>query len=112
MDKRGLPEFVAGVPPDYFSRTGQLWGNPVYNWDAHYEERFDWWLKRIEVLLQLVDLVRVDHFRGLAAYWQIPYRDKTAINGRWMPGPSSDFFCCCKNRASALCLLSLKIRFY
>lgn len=102
LDKRGLPEFVAGVPPDYFSRTGQLWGNPVYNWDAHYEERFDWWLKRIEVLLQLVDLVRVDHFRGLAAYWQIPYGEKTAINGRWMPGPGSDFFAAVKTELGTL----------
>ena len=76
LDQRGMPEFVAGVPPDYFSKTGQLWGNPLYNWEVHYQEGFDWWLKRIKMLLQLVDLIRIDHFRGFSAYWQVPYGEK------------------------------------
>lgn len=92
LDKRGLPAFVAGVPPDYFSKNGQLWGNPVYNWKAHDREGFTWWLQRIATLLKLVDLIRLDHFRGFAAYWQIPFGAPTAATGRWMPGPGSDFF--------------------
>lgn len=102
LDQRGMPEFVAGVPPDYFSKTGQLWGNPLYNWEVHYQEGFDWWLKRIKMLLQLVDLIRIDHFRGFSAYWQVPYGEKTAINGRWMPGPSSDFFTAVKSELGTL----------
>lgn len=102
LDKRGLPLFVAGVPPDYFSKNGQLWGNPVYDWPMHYRENFSWWRQRIGTLLKLVDLIRLDHFRGFEAYWQIPYGSPTAANGRWMPGPSSDFFAAVKSEFGCL----------
>ncbi len=102
LDKRGLPTFVAGVPPDYYSKTGQLWGNPVYDWQVHYKENFAWWRQRIATLLKLVDLIRIDHFRGFEAYWQIPYGSATAVNGRWMPGPGSDFFAAVKTELGYL----------
>ena len=79
----GLPEVVAGVPPDYFSKTGQLWGNPVYRWDRLKERGFDWWLLRIRHALELFDLVRLDHFRGFCAFYQVPYGEKTAEKGWW-----------------------------
>lgn len=84
------------MPPDYFSETGQLWGNPVYDWQMHYQERFLWWRRRIGTLLRLVDLIRLDHFRGFEAYWRIPFGSPTAADGRWMPGPGSDFFAAVK----------------
>ena len=83
---------VAGVPPDYFSTTGQLWGNPLYNWEAMKKEGYNWWLNRIKALLKLVDYVRIDHFRGFEAYWSVPAGEKTAINGKWIPGPGHDLF--------------------
>ncbi|MBC7476129.1 MAG: 4-alpha-glucanotransferase, partial [Candidatus Sericytochromatia bacterium] len=83
LDNNGLPIEVAGVPPDYFSETGQLWGNPLYDWDMLVQTNFDWWINRFKMILQLVDIVRVDHFRGFEAYWAIPYGAKTAINGKW-----------------------------
>lgn len=84
--------YIAGVPPDYFSETGQLWGNPVYNWDACQEEKFDWWVSRFKATLQYVDWVRVDHFRGFEAYWQVPASEETAINGEWVKAPGEAFF--------------------
>lgn len=89
-DKR--PTYVAGVPPDYFSETGQLWGNPVYNWDVLGETQYAWWLMRFEHNLRLFDLVRVDHFRGLVAYWEVPASEQTAVNGKWVEAPARDFF--------------------
>ena len=86
------PTVVAGVPPDYFSATGQLWGNPIYRWDAMRQNGYAWWLKRIKAALQLYDMVRIDHFRGFAGYWEVPADEKTAINGRWVTGPGADFF--------------------
>ena len=86
------PSFVAGVPPDYFSETGQLWGNPVYKWDVLRERRYDWWIQRIKHNLKLFNMVRIDHFRGLVAYWEIPSGEKTAINGKWVEAPAEDFF--------------------
>ena len=86
------PTVVAGVPPDYFSATGQLWGNPLYKWSVHKKTGFAWWLERFRSVLSLVDIVRVDHFRGFAGYWEIPFGQPTAENGRWMKGPGSDFF--------------------
>ena len=83
---------VAGVPPDYFSETGQLWGNPVYKWDVLKESGYDWWLKRIEHNTKLFDLVRIDHFRGLVAYWEVAANEKNAINGHWVDVPVYDFF--------------------
>jgi len=81
------PVAVAGVPPDYFSETGQLWGNPLYAWERHEETGFEWWISRVEAALKLTDLVRIDHFRGFDAYWAVPAADTTARNGTWMPAP-------------------------
>lgn len=86
------PSFVSGVPPDYFSSTGQLWGNPVYNWEKLQQTQFDWWLKRVEHNLELYDILRIDHFRGLVAYWQIPAGEKTAIDGSWVSAPGMELF--------------------
>ncbi len=89
-DKR--PKFAAGVPPDYFSKTGQLWGNPVYDWDHAERTGFAWWMQRIKHNLLLFDLVRIDHFRGLVAYWEVPAGHKTAEHGKWVKAPSESFF--------------------
>jgi 4-alpha-glucanotransferase len=86
------PEAVAGVPPDYFSATGQLWGNPVYQWDTLKQRGFDWWIQRMGHTLNLFDVVRIDHFRGLVAYWEVPAGEKTAIHGQWVEAPAYDFF--------------------
>ena len=88
----GHPGVVAGVPPDYFSATGQLWGNPLYNWEAHKAQNYDWWVARLHRILELVDIVRIDHFRGFEAYWEIPGGETTAINGKWVKGPDQDLF--------------------
>ena len=88
----GSLEFVAGVPPDYFSATGQLWGNPLYKWKKMEKDNFAWWRKRITKLLESVDIIRIDHFRGFDAYWRIPGDASTAINGTWIKGPGEKFF--------------------
>ena len=92
LDERGLPTMVAGVPPDYFSSTGQLWGNPHYRWGALKETGYAWWIERLKGVFTRVDLVRLDHFRGFSGYWEVPAGEKTAINGRWVKGPGGDFF--------------------
>ena len=92
LDEARRPFFVAGVPPDYFSATGQLWGNPVYNWDVLRQTDFEWWIKRMDHVLKLFDMVRIDHFRGLVAYWEVPAHEKTAVNGEWVAVPTNDFF--------------------
>jgi len=92
LDGMGRPTLVAGVPPDYFSATGQRWGNPLYRWDAHRHEGFAWWKKRLAKTLETVDLVRIDHFRGFEAYWEIQAHEPTAINGRWVPAPGYELF--------------------
>jgi len=92
LDKNKKPRFKGGVPPDYFSKTGQLWGNPVYQWSTHRKEKFDWWKKRIKHNLSMVDLLRIDHFRGLISYWEIPAAEKTAINGNWKRAGGNSFF--------------------
>jgi len=92
LDPNGLPTVVAGVPPDYFSRTGQLWGNPLYRWDFHKETGYRWWIDRLKAILRVVDVVRLDHFRGFAGYWEIPFGNPTAEVGRWVPGPGADLF--------------------
>ena len=92
LDARGQPRFVAGVPPDYFSATGQLWGNPLYRWEAHAGNGYQWWLARLRSVLSRVDIVRIDHFRGFAAYWEVPAGSETAVTGRWVPAPGRDFF--------------------
>ena len=92
LNADGTAKVVAGVPPDYFSKTGQLWGNPIYDWDAMRRDNFDWWISRVRSTLQTVDVVRVDHFRGFAASWEVPGTDKTAENGRWVDVPGKEFF--------------------
>lgn len=92
LRKNKKPSVVAGVPPDYFSPTGQLWGNPLYRWNVHARQGYAWWLKRLKATLDLVDIVRLDHFRGFASYWEIPGTAKTAEIGRWAPGPGKHFF--------------------
>jgi 4-alpha-glucanotransferase len=88
----GKPAFVAGVPPDYFSETGQLWGNPVYDWGALRADGYRWWIDRFAHNLGLFDLVRVDHFRGFVGYWEVGAGEKTAVKGRWVKAPADDFF--------------------
>ncbi len=92
LDEAGKPLVVAGVPPDYFSVTGQLWGNPLYRWDAHRASGYAWWIERIRSSLSLVDVVRIDHFRGFAGYWEIPGDAPTAQTGRWVSGPGAELF--------------------
>jgi 4-alpha-glucanotransferase len=92
LDQKGRPEVVAGVPPDYFSRSGQRWGNPLYRWEVHQADGYRWWLERIRGVLTQVDIVRIDHFRGFCAYWEVPGRARTARKGRWVPAPGMDFF--------------------
>jgi 4-alpha-glucanotransferase len=92
LDDNGLPTVVAGVPPDYFSATGQLWGNPLYRWPVHKKSGYTWWLERFSSVLNFVDVVRLDHFRGFAGYYEIPYGAPTAETGQWMTGPGKDFF--------------------
>ncbi|HSJ86519.1 MAG TPA: 4-alpha-glucanotransferase [Anaerolineales bacterium] len=92
LDENSLPTVVAGVPPDYFSPTGQLWGNPLYKWSAHKKTGYAWWIERFHAVLKLVDIVRLDHFRGFAGYYEIPFGSPTAEHGRWVPGPGKDFF--------------------
>ncbi|MCE9647482.1 MAG: 4-alpha-glucanotransferase [Chloroflexi bacterium] len=92
LDEEGNPTVVAGVPPDSFSATGQLWGNPLYKWEVHKRDGYAWWLSRVRASLQTVDILRFDHFRGFAGYYEIPADHKTAELGRWVPGPGKDFF--------------------
>lgn len=92
LDEARRPTHVAGVPPDYFSPTGQLWGNPIYNWDVLREQRYTWWIQRLGFYMSLFDIIRLDHFRGFAGYWEVPFGETTAINGKWITAPASDFF--------------------
>ena len=92
LDSEGRSTYVAGVPPDYFSATGQLWGNPLYDWDEQANEGYVWWIERIRATLALVDIVRIDHFRAFADYWEIPASAPTAETGRWVEGPGEEFF--------------------
>jgi len=92
LDGSGEPTVVAGVPPDYFSETGQLWGNPLYRWERMAGDGYSWWVERMRMSLTLFDAVRIDHFRGLEAYWEVPAGEKTAANGHWMDGPKDDLF--------------------
>ncbi len=92
LDSAGRPTHVAGVPPDYFSPTGQLWGNPLYRWDWMADHGFGWWIERLRKIFEMVDVVRLDHFRGFEAYWEVPAGEETAINGRWVQGPGKALF--------------------
>lgn len=91
LDEAGNPAAVAGVPPDYFSPTGQLWGNPLYRWDVMRQSGYAWWIERFRLVLALVDFIRLDHFRGFEAYWEVPAGSPTAEVGRWVPGPGAGF---------------------
>jgi len=106
LDDAGRPTVVAGVPPDYFSSTGQRWGNPLYRWDVVRDNRYRWWVSRFRAALRFADLVRVDHFRGFAAYWEIPANEETAINGRWLPGPGESLFNAVRNALGSLPLIA------
>ncbi|HTX88715.1 MAG TPA: 4-alpha-glucanotransferase [Bacteroidales bacterium] len=90
FDKDKNPVAVGGVPPDYFSKTGQLWGNPLYNWSQMARDGYKWWIRRIKANLELYDMIRIDHFRGLAAYWSVPYGEKTAVKGEWINCPGKE----------------------
>lgn len=92
FDKNRNPIAVAGVPPDYFSQTGQLWGNPLYNWDLMKKNGFSWWIGRVKSSFELYDYVRIDHFRGFEAYWSVPFGENTAINGEWVKAPGEELF--------------------
>jgi 4-alpha-glucanotransferase len=92
LDQKKKPYAVAGVPPDYFSATGQLWGNPLYRWDILKERKYDWWIQRVGHNLRLFDIVRIDHFRGFVGYWEIPSTENNAVNGEWKEAPAEDFF--------------------
>ncbi len=92
LDENKTPKKVAGCPPDAFSATGQLWGNPIYNWDYLEKTAYEWWIDRIMASLKLYDVVRIDHFRGFESYWEIPYGEDTAVNGKWVKGPGIKLF--------------------
>lgn len=97
LNENGTPTVLAGVPPDYFSATGQLWGNPLYNWEAMKNDGYDWWIRRLRHALHLTNYVRIDHFRGFEAYWAVPAGEQTAINGTWMQGPGANLFYAVRN---------------
>ncbi len=92
LDTKGYPKNVAGVPPDYFSATGQRWGNPLYNWTAQKKDGFKWWISRVKAQLVMTDYLRIDHFRGFEAYWSVPAKEETAINGKWVKAPGDELF--------------------
>ncbi|PCJ31915.1 MAG: 4-alpha-glucanotransferase [Gammaproteobacteria bacterium] len=92
LDDQGQVETVAGVPPDYFSETGQRWGNPLYRWQQHSDDDFQWWKKRVKTQLALFDIIRIDHFRGFEAFWEIPAECETAMEGRWVKAPGDELF--------------------
>ena len=92
LDAGGNPTVVAGVPPDYFSATGQLWGNPIYRWNELAADGYRWWMTRFRAVLEMVDMIRLDHFRGFEAYWEVPAAETTAVHGRWVKGPGGALF--------------------
>ena len=106
LDGAGFPTVVAGVPPDYFSPTGQRWGNPLYDWDALADDNFLWWTRRLMHNLAMYDLVRLDHFRGFAGYWEVPAAEKTAMNGRWVDAPGYALFSALARRLVSLPIIA------
>jgi 4-alpha-glucanotransferase len=102
----GEPALMAGVPPDYFSATGQLWGNPVYNWAALQADGYRWWLERLKQLLEAVDIIRIDHFRGLESFWAVPQGEKTAEKGEWVEAPGADFLATVKQQLGSLPIIA------
>jgi 4-alpha-glucanotransferase len=106
LDAEGRPTVQAGVPPDYFSRTGQLWGNPLYEWDRHRSDGFGWWRRRIRSSLSLYDEVRIDHFRGFEACWQVPAGERTAVRGHWVRSPGRELFAALQQELGSLPLVA------
>lgn len=102
----GEPALMAGVPPDYFSETGQLWGNPIYNWEEMKQRGFQWWLHRLQALLDYIDLIRIDHFRGFQAYWAVPHGETTAMNGEWIEAPGHELFLAVREGLGSLPILA------
>lgn len=106
LDGQGLPTVVSGVPPDYFSATGQRWGNPLYRWDVLARGGYRWWVRRFRRTLELVDVARIDHFRGFESYWEVPAHEATALHGRWMPGPGTGLFAAVEKELGPLPLIA------
>jgi 4-alpha-glucanotransferase len=106
LDKEGRPIFVAGVPPDYFSEDGQRWGNPLYRWNAMKQKHYGWWVERFRKTFELFDILRIDHFRGFEAYWEIPAKEKTARIGRWVKGPGESLFKTVKQKLGILPIIA------
>lgn len=106
LDDSGNPLVVAGVPPDYFSKTGQLWGNPIYDWEKMRADAFRWWIERLQATFRVVDIVRIDHFRGFAATWEVPAKDKTAERGRWVEVPGRELFTTLRNALGELPIIA------
>lgn len=106
LDENRNPKFVAGVPPDYFSETGQRWGNPLYRWEVMKKDNFAWWIKRFREAFDLVDILRIDHFRGFVAYWEIPASEKTAVKGRWVKGPKESLFAAVEKKLGKLPIIA------
>jgi len=106
LNSDGTPVVVAGVPPDYFSKTGQLWGNPLYDWERMRADGFAWWVERVRATLQTVDIVRIDHFRGFVACWEIPGGDQTAERGRWVEAPGRELFIAIRNDLGELPIIA------
>ncbi|MCQ2592565.1 MAG: 4-alpha-glucanotransferase [Treponema sp.] len=106
LDENGCPKAVAGVPPDYFCADGQLWGNPLYDWEKMKETGYAWWIARIKRVLELTDILRIDHFRGFEAYWSVPFGEKTVINGKWIKGPGIDLFKTIKRKLGELPIIA------
>ncbi len=102
----GKPSVIAGVPPDYFCETGQLWGNPLYNWDVHQKDNYQWWLERLEYTFKRIDILRIDHFRGLEAYWEVDAKEKTAVNGKWVKAPGDDLLRAVKEKFGNLKIIA------
>jgi len=111
LDAARTPTQVAGVPPDYFATTGQLWGNPLYAWETHRAERFAWWVKRVRGILKHVDLIRLDHFRGLEAYWAVPFGDPTAEHGTWQTAPGAELLAALKGQLGDLPIIAEDLGF-
>ncbi len=106
MDKDLHPTVVAGVPPDYFSPTGQRWGNPLYRWSVHKKDGYGWWIERIKATLRLFDILRLDHFKGFSEYWEVPAGEETAVKGRWVSGPGASFFAVMRNTLGQLPIIA------
>lgn len=106
LDEGGQPTVVAGVPPDYFSKTGQLWGNPLYRWEVMAEDGYQWWIERFQKAIALMDIIRLDHFRGFEKYWEVPANETTATNGRWVPGPGAELFTALKKALGELPIIA------